>query len=313
MRIDQAISGYLGINTASVMDIVNHAPILYRRYYVPKKRGGHREIYHPAKETKAVQSAAIDLLYNDELVIECVKGYIRGLRSPLLQNAAKHAEHLFLLKLDFSNFFPSIKPDDFRIVCGDKLKLHNMPLEKDEIDFLCKLFFVNNLRLGWFLGIGAPSSPFISNWVMYNLDHEIATICSDSGCTYTRYADDLCFSANSKEQLLDAEKKIIQVVSKCNHPKLEFNAAKRRLASKWSRRRVTGLSITPLQEIKVPRKTKRYIRSLLNKYRLKVISTKEAASLSGYLSFLNDCEPTYFHNLVMKYGADTVYRALKRN
>ena len=312
MKILSSISAYLGIDINTTSRIVDKAPFLYRKYQVPKKRGGNRDIYHPAKETKAIQAAAIDLLNNDTLLHGCVKGYVRGLRSPLVKNASAHAKGLFLLKLDFKDFFPSIKPEDFKAVCGDKLQLHGSLLERGDMELLCKLFFVYNRRPGWFLGIGATSSPFVSNWVMYNLDHEILSISNEIGCVYTRYADDLCFSANSKGQLLDLERRVRIAVESCLHPKLLLNDAKRRFTSKWGKRKITGLSITPVAEVKVPRDTKRYIRSLLHKYKQGTIAPKEKSSLAGYLAFLNDCEPDYFKNLTLKYTADIVYRALKK-
>jgi len=232
MKILAAISAYLGIDINVTSRIVQDAPLLYRRYSVPKKKGGNREIYHPAKETKTIQAAAIDLLYDDTLLHECVKGYVRGLRSPLVNNASAHANSLFLLKLDFKDFFPSIKPEDFKAVCGDKLQLDGNLLDHTDLELLCRLFFVYNSRLGWFLGIGAPCSPFVSNWVMYNLDNELLAISNETGCIYTRYADDLCFSANSKGQLLDLEKRVKIAVKSCLHPRLLLNDSKRRLASK---------------------------------------------------------------------------------
>ena len=72
---------------------------------------------------------------------------------------------------------------------------------------------------------------------------------------------------------------------------------------------MTGLTITPRQEVVVPRKTKRYIRSLLRKYIAGAMKPEEKRSLAGYLAFLNDCEPRYINNLVLKYGADIVREA----
>lgn len=311
MKILTAISAYLGIDVNIISQIIDKAPFSYRRYQVPKKHGGNRDIYHPARETKTVQSAAVDLLDNDTLLQSCVKGYVRGLKSPLVNNASEHADKLFLLKLDFKDFFPSIKPEDFKDVCAEKLRLHGNPLDQEDVALLCKLFFVYNSRFGWFLGIGAPSSPFVSNWVMHNLDHEMLALSNEAGCVYTRYADDLCFSANSKDQLLELERKVGILVTSCTHPRLSLNDSKRRLTSKWGKRRVTGLSITPTSEVKVPRQIKRYIRSLLHKHNLGTISSREKSSLAGYLAFLNDCEPRYLSNLTLKYTADSVYKALK--
>ena len=308
----KAIAAYIGIPPAIVEQLGRKAPLLYRRYSVKKKSGGQRMIFHPAKETKTLQGAAVDLLDSPDLYHDCVRGYIRGLKSPLLSNANAHCKQQFLLRLDISDFFPSIKPDDFTIVCGKRIKLNGEPLSKQDLDFLSELFFVWNKTLGWFLGIGAPSSPFVSNWVMFDIDKKIMSLCEDSEVTYTRYADDLLFSANSKVTLLDVEKGITPILESFLHPCLTLNTGKRYLGSKWSRRRVTGLTITPTGAVKVPRAMKRLIRSMLYKLQQGVLSIDDKSSLSGYLAFMNDCEPAYFNNLVLKYGSDTVRNALKK-
>ncbi|MDA4629511.1 reverse transcriptase domain-containing protein, partial [Enterobacter hormaechei] len=46
------------------------------------------------------------------------------------------------------------------------------------------------------LSVGAPSSPIISNFCMYEFDNRIHTACNKLEITYTRYADDLTFSCN---------------------------------------------------------------------------------------------------------------------
>jgi len=311
MRIIQALSAYIGIPPATIEEIVKKAPFLYRRYPVPKKRGGQRNIYHPARETKTLQIAAIDLLDSCDLVHDCVRGYIRGLKNPLLSNANEHRKQTFLLRLDVADFFPSIKPEDFAFVCGKRIRLNGKILSQQELKFLFALFFVYNRAIGWFLGIGAPSSPFVSNWVMFNIDEAIMRLCKEMKVSYTRYADDLYFSSNSKKQLLSIETRVAEIFHLTPHPSLKLNPIKRYLGSKWSRRRVTGLTITPKGDVKIPRSTKRFIRRLLFNYQQKALSADDKSSLSGYLAFMNDCEPAYLNNLVLKYGADTVRDALK--
>lgn len=312
MGIISCISEYLGVDEYTIKEIVKKAPSSYRKYMVPKKRGGQREIFHPAKETKCVQLAAIDLLYSNALMLPCIKGYVRGLKNPLKSNALVHAPNPFLLKMDFVNFFPSIKKHDFMNVCENRLLLEGRNLSLGELDLLGRIFFVFNKRKSdWFLGIGSPSSPFVSNWVMYPIDQAITTICNETGCNYTRYADDICISSISKEKLLLAETEIKNAIAMCHNPRLVFNDMKRRLASRSVRKRVTGLTITPRSEVKIPREMKRYIRSLIHKYQLKTISAEDKKSLSGYLSYLNDCEPEYFANLTMKYTSDIIFKAWK--
>lgn len=310
--IIQALSDYIGIPTSLILEIGKKAPLLYRRYSVPKKNGGQRHIYHPAKETKTLQIAAVDLLDSPNLIHDCVRGYVRGLKSPLLSNAIAHKEKSFLLRLDVANFFPSIKPDDFIVVCGNRLCLNGIALKDGDLQFLCSLFFVWNRTLEWFLGIGAPSSPFVSNWVMFEIDKKITYICEEVGITYTRYADDLYFSSNNKELLIEIENSIEDILKNESHPRITLNTNKRYLGSRWSRRRVTGLTITPAGDVKVPRSMKRLIRSKLFDFKRDVLSVQDKLSLSGYLAFLNDCEPSYLNNLVLKFGADLVQEALRK-
>ena len=42
---------------------------------------------------------------------------------------------------------------------------------------------------------GAATSPKLSNPVLFNFDLKVQQLAKDSGLTYTRYADDLTFSA----------------------------------------------------------------------------------------------------------------------
>ena len=43
---------------------------------------------------------------------------------------------------------------------------------------------------------GSPCSPVISNLVAHILDIRLVSLAAKTGCTYTRYADDLTFSTN---------------------------------------------------------------------------------------------------------------------
>src|SRR5690606_27674917 len=53
------------------------------------------------------------------------------------------------------------------------------------------------------LSIGAPSSPLISNFIMFKFDDELNAECKKRGVKYTRYADDLTFSTNVKNALFE--------------------------------------------------------------------------------------------------------------
>jgi RNA-directed DNA polymerase len=148
---------------------------------------------------------------------------------------------------------------------------------------------------------------------MFNLDSRFDSLCGENRCVYTRYADDLCISSDEHDMLLDVEEKIRTIVSETSHPKLVLNEKKRHLATLGSRRCITGLVLTPQGDVKIPRCLKRRVRALIYR-RTKEgdLSSQDAQRLTGYLGYINDCEPNYLNNLVMKYGADTIRRSLQR-
>lgn len=51
---------------------------------------------------------------------------------------------------------------------------------------------------------------------------------------------------------------------------------------------------------------------LIHRYKIGSLSVIEKRRLTGFLGYINDCEPSYIHNLVMKYGAETIEKARKR-
>lgn len=48
----ESVAAYIGQSESEVLAIASRAPHRYKRYLIPKKRGGTRAIHHPAKETK---------------------------------------------------------------------------------------------------------------------------------------------------------------------------------------------------------------------------------------------------------------------
>ncbi|MCQ4912852.1 reverse transcriptase domain-containing protein, partial [Phocaeicola vulgatus] len=65
------------------------------------------------------------------------------------------------------------------------------------------------------LSVGAPSSPEISNFCLYNFDKILFEICESQNIKYTRYADDLTFSTNTKDTLFTLIPIIRRLLKEC--------------------------------------------------------------------------------------------------
>jgi RNA-directed DNA polymerase len=298
------IANYLGFSRDEVIKISENSPFSYRRYKIKKKNGGMREIFHPAKQTKALQYAIIEcLLIKNFPVHECAKGYIRGVKSPLLVNASSHAKYPYSIHLDFKDFFPSIRPIDlFKIM---KKNNEYSCFTSSDYNFIENCLFISR-RGQKYLAIGSPASPLVSNIVMYSLDERFLSIAKyiSEKSIYSRYADDIVFSTNKKGGCSKFREGVIKVLNKNKFPLLQLNEGKTIFTSKGTRRVVTGLYVCPDGKVSIGRERKRYIKKLINDFKYNVIKQKDLAYLRGYLCFILDVEPDFYNRLVLKYTGD---------
>jgi RNA-directed DNA polymerase len=76
-----------------------------------------REIAQPAREVKMLQRILIDHLLLTLPVHHAARAYRKGLS--IRDNAAPHAGSHPILKMDFKDFFPSIRSSDWEKHCNE--------------------------------------------------------------------------------------------------------------------------------------------------------------------------------------------------
>ena len=298
------LSDYSCLEPSQITDIVLKSPKQYKMYFIPKKGGGHRQIFHPSKTTKMLQYALIDLILSKIEVHKAAVAYQQKSAqidiNPIKFNALVHAPYHFSLHLDFSNFFPSITPDSFWTKVTDVELLQKM--NDDDRTTFNRVIFIN-FRGDSFLSIGAPSSPVISNIFMRTFDRIISDYVSSAEIkgVYTRYADDIWISSNIKDSSKKAYEYLKNYIT-TNYNNLKLNDKKTYFCSIKGKRMITGLSATPEGNVVIPQVKKRYIRSLIYKYSLHSITEDEKKYLTGYISFIKDVEPDFLNSLLVKYG-----------
>ncbi|HIE9855378.1 retron St85 family RNA-directed DNA polymerase [Klebsiella aerogenes] len=283
------------------------APKKYRVYYIPKRTSGFRAIAQPTKELKEIQRFLVSELEPILPIHSSAMAYRCGIS--IKNNAEKHKNNSFILKMDFQNFFNKIKPGIFfekfnnlDIQCNshDRYLLHNFlfwkPGQKRSVTHI--------------LSVGAPSSPFISNFVMFDFDSAISEWCAKFDIVYTRYADDITFSTSRKGILFSVPKIVKNMLAEYASG-ITLNEAKTIFTSKAHNRHVTGVTITTDGKLSIGRKKKKYLYSLVFKYTKGELTNEEILYAKGLMAYCIHIERNIITRLKKKYGSEVINQFLK--
>ena len=253
--------------------MVNHPSSFYYKFAIPKRSGGYRQIASPYPEMLRVQRWINDNILSKIEVHESTRGFVKGMS--ITDNAAPHLGHAVVLKTDIQDFFPSVGINRVRMI----FKL--LGYHKKVAYALASLCCLNGV-----LPQGAATSPAVSNIILKRLDFRINGLASKFGLTYTRYADDLTLSGGYiPARLL---KYISDIVT---DEGFQLNEAKTKIIHSGHQQIITGVSIAS-GEMKLPRKTKREIRSNVH-HVLKY-------GLIHHLNHIGEFDPIYLERLMGK-------------
>ena len=296
-KIVTFLVNHSGLKEADVRSILARAPRSYKFYRIPKRTEGYREIAQPAREVKHLQRLFVRGLQRLP-VHEAATAYRKG--TSIRLNAQRHSNNGPIMKFDFSNFFPSIRDEDWQAYCAE-----NQLFEGEDVELSSKLLFHRRGESSILnLAIGAPSSPWLSNVLMYNFDDAMTKAVEEDKVTYTRYADDLTFSAPRTGYLNGVEKALRKIVRDHKHPRLKINEDKSVVATTKYRRVVTGLVLSLEGDVTVGRDRKRLIRAMLDHASKGKLDGEQILKLRGLLAFALDIEPDYFAAAVNRYAGN---------
>lgn len=292
------IAAILGLARSVCITIATTAHKRYKVFDIPKRNGkGFRTVAQPAREVKAVQRAIVSLLETKLPVHPAATAYKQD--SSILKNAKPHLRAKFITKLDLQAFFPSID----RTSLGKHLRRHLKDLTNEEIGFVLSACSWKPKGTGTQrLCIGAPSSPLLSNSIMYSIDTDIATMCKEVGAVYTRYSDDICISAEAPGVLGPLEKKIRQRIAANEWPTLKLNDEKRMATGRGSAMTVTGITLSNEGVATVGRQRKRGVRAGANRYLKGILNADEVLKLKGEIAFVLSIEKSFRFVLLKTYG-----------
>jgi hypothetical protein len=240
----------------------------------------------------------MDLLLGTLPIHPAATAYRRGLST--LDNAKPHAANGPILKLDFKNFFPSIRAHDWEAYCERTKCLMN----EEEISLTSHLLFRRDPKYrGLRLAIGAPSSPMLSNILMFDFDTLVSEAVAKDHVTYTRYADDMTFSAPRTGHLNGVQRAVCKIIRDLKSPILDLNNEKTTYVTRKYHRSITGLTLTNDGNVTLGRDRKRLISATLHRSVLGKLTGPERQMLAGTLAYVNAVEPEFLGTLKRKYGS----------
>lgn len=267
----------------------------YKVYHVAKKSGGTREISHPSQELKAIQRWIVRAVFDRFPIHQSATAYRKG--SSIRENAELHRRTSFTNRYDFSSFFPSFRDSLIREFLRSKGPSFDLNLSREDEDFVCQVVCKSGR-----LTIGAPSSPTITNVMMYDFDRAMHKYAIEQDLVYSRYADDLFVSAYDPNCLRGVEEYIREAKRNIGHLSLRLNRRKTALLSRKYRRRVAGVVITPDQKLSIGRERKREIKALIHRWVSGQLPPEDFHHMLGLVAFARDIEPSFEDRLKRKYG-----------
>lgn len=235
------LAAFLGMGYRKLFTYTKHADREYRERTVPKRDGSLRRLYAPSPTLRALQRTILHRILQRQPVSAYATAYVR--RRSLPANAAPHVGKRHLLKLDTTDFFGSIS---FEQVYTAAFNTRYFPRQIGVmLTALC-------CRKG-VLPQGAPTSPALSNRVMERFDNYIGDWCRMRGIAYTRYCDDMTFSADFPLRFLYPK-----IRGMLEDMGFALNEKKTCFVSDTDRQTVTGLIVN--EKVAVPREYKRRLR-----------------------------------------------------
>ena len=243
----------------------------YVRFTIPKRSGGVRHLFAPHEKLATAQEWILRSILDKVPTHAAAHGFVKG-RSTVT-NASEHVNRALVLNTDLENFFPTIT---FPRVLGIFKQLGYSPAAATILALLCtesprrpvtyagKSYHVATGPRA--LPQGACTSPALSNLASRRLDSRLTGIARKLNYTYTRYADDLTFSAAPLTG--DSPTKPIgYLLARIRHIAQDegfvVNEPKTRVLRRAARQEVTGIVVNDRPG--VPRPLYKRLRAILHR------------------------------------------------
>lgn len=301
MNIIQRISEELKISEEEFRCRINDSIGKIKHIKIKKNNGkGFRKIYIPPWELKIVQYWTILNYLRHIETHPAVTAFLPG--SSIRKNVSRHLSGKYFVKMDITDFFPSISADSFKKAISSR---EDVPPElksaMDDPEFITAVFYRGSCAIGY------PASPYISNIALWEADHTIQKAMHENesrfgNFCYTRYADDITVSIEKK----GFKQEVCQIITKaleCNETlHLKINKEKTKFASKRGGSAfITGLRICSDGRTTLHRSYKDHVRLLFSLYEKDSLKQEEHGELGGHINYIRSVDPEFYNKLLDKH------------
>ncbi|HAX77896.1 MAG TPA: RNA-dependent DNA polymerase [Cyanobacteria bacterium UBA11372] len=272
----------------------------YMRFRIPKKTGGDRIISAPMPRLKQAQYWILRNILEKVELHDAAHGFRPG-RS-IVSNAQPHVGAEVVINFDLKDFFPSIS---YQRIKGIFRSFGYSEAAATIFGLLCTEPDIETVELDgktYYVALserhlpqGAPTSPALTNILCRRLDRRLSGMAENLGFVYTRYADDLTFSA-SGENLRHICNILRRTESIVAHEGLAINEEKTRILRKSGQQEVTGVVVN--EKTNVSRKTLKRFRATLYQIEKDGLEGKHwgnspdlIASIQGFANFVSMIDP----------------------
>ncbi len=254
--------------------VSKYSTAYYRYCKIPKKKGGFRTIREPLPNLKQIQYWILENILSRVAVSTYAKAYIKN--KGLKDNLKFHKKQPLVLSVDIENFFPSITDEKVIQIFA------SLGYSEVLCTYLSKLCCLKGN-----LPQGAPTSPYLSNLVMSEVDRSLGLYCQENNIRFTRYADDLTFSGNFEHKAL-----LEYIENKLAEEGFALNSKKTKLMRSSDRQIVTGIVVN--QKIQLPKSQRKDIRQAIYYIR--------KFGLNSHMAKVNLTKRNYLNHLIGKIG-----------
>lgn len=301
MTIIKNISEELRIPEGDFRRQINESVEKIKHIKIKKNNGkGFRKIYIPPWELKIVQYWVILNYLRDIETHPAATAFLPG--SSIKKNVHRHISGKYFVKMDITDFFPSISAESFKNTIINREDVPpELKLAMEDPEFLTATFYQGACAIGY------PASPYFSNIALWEIDHVIqkhlqANEDQFGAFCYTRYADDITISIERKGFKENIRQIVTQAFEQNCCLELKINKEKTKFASKRGGSAfITGLRICSDGRVTLHRSYKDHVRLLFSLYEKGSLKQEEHTKLGGHLNYIRSVDSVFYNKILTKH------------